>query len=68
MGTAAYKLAKAIDGRSHYAEVTATAEFGGGHAITVSPTAFAWLLLLYEYFWWIVIAVPPGFPIPPDPA
>jgi hypothetical protein len=26
--------------------------------------AFAWLLLLYEYFWWIVIAVPPDFEVP----
>jgi hypothetical protein len=25
--------------------------------------AYAWLLLLYEYFWWAVIAVPPDFPI-----
>jgi hypothetical protein len=25
-------------------------------------------LLLYEYFWWFVIAVPPGFPVPPDQA
>jgi hypothetical protein len=25
-------------------------------------TAFVWLLLLYGYFWWIVIAVPPDFP------
>ncbi|HEY3382532.1 MAG TPA: hypothetical protein VGK32_12230 [Vicinamibacterales bacterium] len=23
--------------------------------------AYAWLLLLYEYFWWAVIAVPPTF-------
>lgn len=28
--------------------------------------AYAWLLLLYEYFWWIVIAVPADFEIP-DP-
>jgi hypothetical protein len=26
--------------------------------------AYAWLLLFYEYFWWIVIAVPPDFEIP----
>lgn len=27
-------------------------------------TAFAWLLLVYGYFWWIVIvAVPPDFPV-----
>ncbi len=31
----------------HYAEVTATAEFGGGRSITVSPTAFAWLKDVY---------------------
>lgn len=28
--------------------------------------AYAWLLLLYEYFWWAVIAVPPAFPVATD--
>jgi hypothetical protein len=28
--------------------------------------AYGWLLLLYEYFWWTVIAVPPDFPLPPE--
>ncbi len=26
--------------------------------------AYAWLMLLYEYFWWVVIAVPADFEIP----
>lgn len=28
--------------------------------------AYAWLPLLYEYFWWAVVAVPPDFPIPTE--
>jgi hypothetical protein len=43
LGTATYKLAKYIGGRSHYAELTTSAEFGGGHSVQVSPAAFGWL-------------------------
>jgi len=47
VGTASYKLTKIVGGRSHYAEVTATAEFGGGYSLSVSPAAFAWLKDVY---------------------
>jgi hypothetical protein len=47
LGTASYKLAMVIGGVGHYAQVTATAEFGGGHAVSVSPAAFAWLKEVY---------------------
>jgi hypothetical protein len=31
-----------------------------------SGNAYGFLLLLYEYFWWFVIAVPPEFPALPE--
>ena len=52
MGTASYKLAKYVGGRSRYAEVAATAEFGGGYSISVSPAAFAWLKDVYGLHAW----------------
>lgn len=52
MGTASYKLAEVVGGRCHYAEVTATAEFGGGYSITVSLAAFAWLKDVYGPHAW----------------
>ena len=43
VGTASYKLARILGGWPHFADVTASAEFGGGHSVAVSPGAFAWL-------------------------
>jgi hypothetical protein len=49
---AAYKLAKIVGGRSHYAEVTVTAEFGCGRSVQVSPSVFAWLKDVYGPHAW----------------
>jgi hypothetical protein len=43
MGSGTYKLAKVIEGRMHYAEVTVSVEFGVEFAVELSPSLFAWL-------------------------
>ena len=36
---------------------------GFSYAAASLGDAFIWLFLLYEYFWWIVVAMPPHAPI-----
>jgi hypothetical protein len=39
---------------------------GFSYVAASAGNAFAWLILLYEYFWWTVIAMPPEFEVTND--
>lgn len=37
---------------------------GFSYVAASAGNAYVWLMLMYEYFWWIVIAAPPEFELP----